>query len=404
MLQDPPQAAHAVGPLPVRKPAGFEHAGNLPVELGAVGDDDDSRLLLRLVAPQLEGQPEHGQALARPLRVPDDAAPRARFRRRPDPAHRLVDGDELLVAGQLADGAAVLDLEDDEVADDVEEIARLEEPVEQDVLRRRHAPELLAELYRAQGIRLLPFEKEPIRRADGAVDGALPAGADEDLRRLEQLRRPLVLPARAGLLVAVELLDRFGLPGVADGRALALDDRQRQAVDEGDDVGDDVLLRPEDPVLPGDDPLVAVRVVEVEEPDRVALASVAAVLLQGDAVGKRGVELLVGFGEAGRWDLRDRPYGVGEVGSGEPGVQPAESQGEAAGQDGVLEAGALAFEVFGRDIGVAEGLQKLDRGVFREVEFVPAGGLGGHAASVSGVTRSSPVRRTDMRADLTASN
>ena len=270
MFQDPPQAAYAARPFRVREPARGEHPGDLPVELGAVGDDDDRRLLLRLVAPQLERQPEHGQALARPLRVPDDAAPRARFPRRPDPPHRLVDRDELLVAGQLADGAAVLDLEDDEVANDVEEVARLEEPVEQDVLRRRRAAELLAELLHAQGIGLLPFEKEPLRRADRAVDSALPAGADEDLRRLEQLRRALVLPARVGLLVAVELLDRFGLPGVADGRALALDDRERQAVNEGDDVGDDVLLRPEDPVLPGDNPLVAIRVVEVEEPDRVA--------------------------------------------------------------------------------------------------------------------------------------
>ncbi len=158
------------------------------------------------------------------------------------------------------------------------------------------------------------------------VDGALPAGADEDLRRLEQLRRALVLPARAGLLVAMELLDHFGLPGIADGRALALDDRKGQTVDEGDDVGDDVLLRPEDPVLAGDDPLVAVRVVEVEEPDGVALASVAEVLLQGDAVGERGVELLVGLGETGQVDLGDFPHSLGEVGPGEPGVQPLEGQ------------------------------------------------------------------------------
>ena len=192
VFQDPPQAAHAVGPLRVGEPARGEHAGDLPVELGAVGDDDDGRLLLRLVAAELERQPEHGQALARPLRVPDDAAPRTRFPRRPDPPHRLVDGDELLVAGQLADGAAVFDLEDNEVAGDVEEVARLEEPVEQDVLRRRRAPELLAELLHAQRIRLLPFEKEPLRRAHRAVDGALPAGADEDLRRLEQPRRALV--------------------------------------------------------------------------------------------------------------------------------------------------------------------------------------------------------------------
>ena len=181
----------------------------------------------------------------------------------------------------------------------------------------------------------------------------------------------------------MELLDRLGLPVDADGRALALDDRERQAVDEGDDVEDDVLLRPEDPVLAGDDPLVAVGLVEVEEPDRVALASVAEVLLQGDAVGEGGVELLVGFGEAGGGNVGDRPDRLGEVGPGEPGVQAFEGQVEAAGEDGLLEAGAFAVEVFGRDVGVAEGLEEFDRGVFREVELVPAGGLGGHAVAVS---------------------
>ena len=268
------------------EPARGEHSGNLPVELGAVGDDDHGGLLLRLVAAELEGEPEHRQALPRPLCVPDDSAPRARLSGGADAPHHLVHGDELLVAGQLADGSAAVDLEHDEVPHDVEKVPRLEQTVEQDVLRRRRAPELLGELLHGQGIRLLPCEEEPLRSADGAVDGALAAGGDENLRRLEQLRRALVLPPGAGLLVAVELLDRFGLPGVADGGALALDDREREAVDEHDDVGDDVLLRPEHLVLAGDDPLVAVRLVEVEEPDRVALAPVAAVLFQGDAVGE----------------------------------------------------------------------------------------------------------------------
>ena len=301
--EDAPEIAHAVRALGVRKPARGEHPGDLPVELGAVGDDDHGGLLLRLVAAELEGEPEHGQALPRPLGVPDDSAPRARLPGGADATHRLVHGDELLVAGQLADGPAAVDLEHDEVPHDVEQVPRLEQSVEQDVLRCRRAPELLAELLHGQGIRLLPFEEEPLRGADRAIDGALAAGGDENLRRLEQLRRALVLPAGAGLLVAVELLDRFGLPGVADGGALALDDRERQAVDEHHNVGDDVLLRPEHLVLPADDPLVAVRFVEVEEPDGVALAPVAAVLVQGDAVGERGVERLVGLGEAGGGNL-----------------------------------------------------------------------------------------------------
>ena len=146
MLQDPPQIRHALCPLGIGEPARSEHPCDLPIELRAVGDDDHGRLLLRLVAAELEGQPQHRQALARPLRVPDDAAPLARFPRRPDPPQRLVHGHELLVAGQLADSAAALDLEHDEVANYVEQIPRFEESVQQDVLRRRPPPEPLAEL------------------------------------------------------------------------------------------------------------------------------------------------------------------------------------------------------------------------------------------------------------------
>ena len=374
------------------------------IELRAVGDDDDGWLLLGRVAAQLERQPQHRQALPGSLGVPDDAAAGARFVCRPDPAHRLVDGDELPVAGQLAGGPAALDLEDDEVPDDVEEVSSFEEPVEQDVLGRGRAPELVFELFEAERVGLLPLQEEPLRRAHRAVDRAFTAGPDEDLRRLEKLRRPLALPARPEFLVAVELLDCLGFPAVAFRGALALDDRERQSVDEDGDVGDDVFLRPEHPVLAGDDPLVVVRVVEVEESDGVALPPVAAVLFQRDAVGEGGVELLVGLGETGRGDLGDRLDSRDDVGLGEPGVQALEGGGEATGEDGFLEGRAFRFQVFGGEVGVAEGFEEFDRGVFGEVELVPAGGLGGHSGSGSGVTRSSPVRRTDMRADLTVAS
>ncbi len=380
------------------EPARGEHSGDLPVELCPVGDDDHCGLLLRLVAAQLQGQPQHGQALARPLRVPDHAAPLARPPRRPDAPHRLVHGDELPVAGQLADGPAALHLEHHEVPHDVEEVAGFQQPVEQHVLRRRRAPEPLAELRHAQRIRLLPFQEEPLRRPHRAVDRALAAGADENLRRLEQPRRPLVLPARVGLLVAPELLHRFGLPRVADGGALALDDREGQAVDEGDDVGDDVLLRPEHPVLAGDDPVVALGPVEVEEPDGVALAPAAAVLLEGDAVGERRVDPLVRLGEAGRGDLAHRLHRLGDVRLGQPGVQPFQRRGQAAGEEGLLEAGALGLEGVGRDVGVAERLEELDRGVLREAKLVPAGRLGGHGSGRRFTPRSARAPRRWQRA------
>ena len=231
---------------------------------------------------------------------------------------------------------------------------------------------MVFELFGAERVGLLPFQEEPFRGSDRAVDRALAAGTDEDLRRLEELRRPLALPARPEFLVAVELLDRFGFPAVALRGALALDDRERQSVDEDGYVGDDVFLRPEHPVLAGDDPLVVVRVVEVEESDGVALPSVAAVLLQGDAVGEGGVEPLVGLGETGRGDLSDRLDSGDDVGLGEPGVQALEGGGEAAGEDGLLQCRAFWFQVFGREVGVAKGFQEFDRGVLGEVQLVPA--------------------------------
>ena len=373
--EDSPEIPYAVRAFRIRKSAGLEHPGDLPIELGAVGDDDHGGLLLRLVAAELEREPEHREALSRALRVPDDPAPRARLSGTANPPHRFVDRDELLVTGELSDLAAAVAVEHHEVPHQVEEVPRLEESEERNVLRRRRAPELLAELHHRQGIRLLPRKEESLGGADRAVNGALTAGCDEDLRRLEQLRRALILPTRIGFLIAAELLDRVGFPGVADCGALALDDREREAVAEHHDVGNDVLLRSEHLVLPGDDPLVAIRFVEVEEPERVALASVAAVLLQGDAVGERRVERLVRLGETRGGNLRHCFHGLGDVGLREPGIEPLQGRGEASAQDGLLDAPALRLQDFGRDTGVAEGLQQLERGVLREMQLVPAGRL-----------------------------
>ena len=260
-----------------------------------------------------------------------------------------------------------------------------------------------AELRHAQGVRLLPLEEEPFGSADRAVHGALAAGGDEDLRRGEQVRRALILPARVRFLVAAKLLDRGGLPGVADGGTLALDDRQRQPVHEHRHVGDDVLLRPEHLVLARHDPVVAARIIEVEKPDRVALAAAAPVLLQRDAVGKRGVELLVGLREAGRRHLGHGPHRLRHVGLGQPRVQTLEGVGKPAGKHGLLEARAFAFQVFRRGVLVTEGPQQLHRRLLRKMALVPPGRGRAHAASVSGVTRRSPVRSTDIRPRLTIS-
>ena len=184
--EDSPEIPHAVRTFGVRKSAGLEHPGDLPVELGAVCDDDHGGLALRLVAAELEREPEHRQALSRALRVPDDPASRARLSGTANPPHRFVDGDELAVAGELADLAASVAVEHHEVPHQVEEVPRLEEPEEQNVLRRRRAPKLLVELLHRQGIGLLPREEEALGGADRAVHGALAAGGDEDLRTVSK--------------------------------------------------------------------------------------------------------------------------------------------------------------------------------------------------------------------------
>ena len=129
------------------KPQAFEDAGDLAVQLRAVGDDDDGRLLLGGVAAEFEREPEHGQASCRKPWVCQTTPPRSLGLR----AVRILciasfTAMKLPVPGQLADGAAALDLEDDEVPDDVEEVLPVEQSVEEGVLGLRRSSEFVFEL------------------------------------------------------------------------------------------------------------------------------------------------------------------------------------------------------------------------------------------------------------------
>ena len=55
-------------------PARREGSGDLVVEFGPVGDDE-KRPVARLLAQNLSGEEQHGKALARALRMPEDAEP-----------------------------------------------------------------------------------------------------------------------------------------------------------------------------------------------------------------------------------------------------------------------------------------------------------------------------------------
>ena len=83
--------------------AARERAEELVVQIVAVGQDDQRRVLHRRVRTILPGVEDHRQALAGALRVPDDADPLVALgrRRRDRAVDRLVDGVELVIAGQL---------------------------------------------------------------------------------------------------------------------------------------------------------------------------------------------------------------------------------------------------------------------------------------------------------------
>ena len=107
-----------------------ERAEELVVQIVAVGDDDDGRVLQLGLGDDLAGVEGHRQALAAALRVPDHAdAPVARL---VDGAHRLrdrlVDRPELVIGGHLlGDGRPVV-FEDHEVPDEVQQARRSSMP------------------------------------------------------------------------------------------------------------------------------------------------------------------------------------------------------------------------------------------------------------------------------------
>ena len=117
-----------------------------------------------------------------------------------------------------------------------------------------------------------------IAGGDGAELGLLPAGGDDELVVVEERRAAFALGA-ALLAVAQQLVDGLR-DGVLDLGRLALDHHDRQAVQEEDDVRDDMVLRAQDAhlELADGDKAVVVPVGEVDKTHRRAFLAGPAVL------------------------------------------------------------------------------------------------------------------------------
>ena len=134
----------------------------------------------------------------------------------------------------------------------------------------------------------------------------LGAGADCSNLRLIPARRhhQLVVPEQllgtftvfrgAQIGVAAQLVNAFG-NCVGNIGGLALNQCQRQAVHEADNIRDDVLINPFNLKLVGTQEFVVVRIVEVDDFDRLPLATGTQVLLYRQVVHKQVIDGLIVF-------------------------------------------------------------------------------------------------------------
>ena len=214
------------------------------------------------------------------LGVPEDAELAPLLRRGVPqllhPGERVVDAEVLVVAGEQLDEPTGQVLERDEVLDQVEE-----------ALLGAHAPDHRLQRDRAflaLGVDLLPLREELPARRDGPDLGLRAVGEDEESVRDEQVRD--------GVAVVAEVVV-VGVLQVAV-RRLQLDEHQRDAVDEADQVGAPVVQVGVNPELGDEEEVVVLRVLPVDDGE--LLRQRRPVRLADrhlDAVAQQRVDLLV---------------------------------------------------------------------------------------------------------------
>lgn len=358
-----------------------EGAEELVIEVIAVGDDDDGGVLHGVVEDDASGVKRHGEAFAGALGVPDDAdalvagcagadgrgevAGIGRFVN-PRGSEQLagaqglvdsdVDGVELVVAGHdLTRLTAAVILEDDEVADVLEEAGGLEKAVDEGIeLGDGRGDDAVA------GDGLPGHEALAVggKRADAGFETV---GDDEGF----------VVSEKRGnlLLVGLQLVEGGPDGGVLIGGVLELDDGEGQTVKKDDEVWAAVLVVLDDGELVDDEPVVVLHAVEIEEADNITGDAAIERIFYGDAIDEGAVELAVSGEQGGGGEAGNLAEGVLEGGGRDGGVEAGEGGAQAGGEDDLFEGVALGLRGFGVDIltvavGITEGGKPVDGGLF----------------------------------------
>ena len=241
---------------------------DLLVQLGAVGDDEDTGVGDIFAQPL--GEPDHGQTFAAALGVPEDA-PFALTH----PRLRCLDAKVLVVATELF-GAAV---KDSKVVDQFQQ-ARLVAELNQMTVER-------ARRQNRGGVFLFPGEVIFLAGFDGAVAQpfAVIAGQHQLHGGEEGLDKELLL--------VVEILANAFADG--NGGALEFQHPQRNAVDIEDDIGA-LGVGAFDRHLFGQGKVVLQRILPVDQPD--GLAGFTGGFLHRDAIAQEAIDRFVTLIEA----------------------------------------------------------------------------------------------------------
>ncbi len=312
-----------------------ERAEQLVVEVVAVGEDHEGRVLHRRVGDDLSGVERHQQALAGALRVPDhaDTAIACRARRGDRALDRMAYGVKLVIAGHDLDQSRARVPEHGEVPDQGQEPVLLEHAFDDG------------------------FDLGGALRCDGgAVHGApghepLKIGGQRSEPRLKAVRsHESGIGAEQGrylLLVGPELVERPFEGGVFVAGVLHLDHGQRQAIEEQHDVGAAIVFVLDHRELVHRQPVVGLDVVEIDQTGSVAAdAAVLPRHLDRHARDQVAVQAAVLLDEGGSLRLPHLAEHLLQRRGGQVRVEAGERLAEPAGQQHLVVAAPLRRRAF----------------------------------------------------------
>ena len=323
----------------------------LVVEIGAVDLDKEGRILQLAASAQEADEERHGERLAGPGRVPDDAD--AFFVRRRGHFQGLgdggLDGEELMVLGALFDHLIGSHFEDEEVPYIAQKTLFGEEPFHQG--------------FHAAGAG--PFHVDAVDGLPGRK--VLPRCAPDAVQRLRSVRNHGDGVGIEELGDAVAVVANL-VEGVFDGgfvapRILELEDRQGQAVDVDHQIGAALAL-PGDGQLIDHQEVVGFGVVPIDGIDQAIVdGAVVPFDVQGVASGGVLVERHVAAQGVDAVRPGETTGGFVEGGGRQIGIASGQKGLQAILEDDLLRP---AIELAAVDVGITLGFEALDGG---ELEF-----------------------------------